>query len=147
MILTGSDASAPLSNRREKLTHNKNLKMKTILFITSFLLVLTSCKVSVETGEISSVNDMEKVDFTDENNVLLDVRTPEEFQDGNLPNSVNLDYESEEFGALIQDLDPNKTYYVYCQAGGRSAKATAELQEAGFKNVVNLKDGYSAYKK
>lgn len=121
--------------------------MKTILLFTVFLLTFVSCEQKKDSGEISSVNDFSKIDFTDENNVLLDVRTPEEFQEGNIPNSVNIDFNSEEFDSLIQDLDREKTYYVYCKAGGRSTGACTKMQEAGFKNVVNLKDGYSAYKK
>lgn len=110
-------------------------------------MVLISCQTKNESNGISSVNDVHKIDFTDENKVLLDVRTPEEFNEGNIPNSVNIDYNSDGFDSLIKDLDPEKTYYVYCQSGGRSAKACTKLQAAGFKNVVNLGDGYSAYKK
>jgi len=121
--------------------------MKTILLFTAFLLTFVSCEQKNDSGEIISVNDVSKIDFNNENNVLLDVRTAEEFNAGNIPNSVNIDYNSEEFDSLIQDLDPNKTYYVYCQAGGRSTKACGKLQQAGFKNVVNLSDGYKAYKK
>jgi len=110
-------------------------------------MTLAGCQPKADSGEITSVNDVSKIDFNDENNVLLDVRTAEEFNAGNIPNSVNIDYSSEEFDSLIKDLDPDKTYYVYCQAGGRSTKACSKLQDAGFKNVVNLSDGYKAYKK
>ena len=121
--------------------------MKKLLYFTFMLMFLTSCETKTDSKEISSVNDLSQVDFADENNVLLDVRTPEEFQEGNIPNSVNYDYNSAEFESLIGDLDKEKTYYVYCKSGGRSAKASAKLQEAGFKRVVNLKDGYSSFKK
>lgn len=121
--------------------------MKNILFIAGFLMALASCQPKNDSNEISSVNDVSKIDFADENNVLLDVRTPEEFNEGNIPNSVNIDYNSKDFDSLIQDLDPEKTYYVYCQAGSRSAKACTKLQEKGFENVVDLKDGYTAYEK
>lgn len=120
--------------------------MRAIVLLLGFFLFI-ACQPSTENVEISSVNDVSKIDFSDENNVLLDVRTPEEFQAGNIPNSVNIDFNSGEFDSLIQDLDPEKTYYVYCQAGGRSTKACAKLQDAGFKHVVNLEDGYKAYKK
>ena len=101
----------------------------------------------MENQEISSVNEIAQIDFADENKVLLDVRTPEEFQAGNIPNSINIDFNSGEFDAMIQDLDKNKTYYVYCKSGNRSTKASQKMQEAGFQHVVNLKDGYSAYQK
>lgn len=121
--------------------------MKSIFLIIASFLILTGCQSKNESTEIVSVNDVSQIDFGDANNVLLDVRTSEEFREGNIPNAVNIDFNSEEFDSMIQDLDREKTYYVYCQAGGRSAKACSKLQEAGFKNVVNLKDGYSGYEK
>ena len=116
-----------------------------VLIIGIFWMI--GCQSKVETEGIDSVNEVSQIDFNNEDNVLLDVRTPEEFQAGNIPNAVNLDYNSTEFDSLIKDLDPNKTYYVYCQAGARSTKACSKLQAAGFKNIVNLEDGYTAYKK
>lgn len=120
--------------------------MKAILFFGIIFFTIISCKSQVENGTISSVNKISEVDFLNENNVLLDVRTPEEFQKGNIPNSINLDYNSSEFDSLIKNLDPNKTYYVYCKSGNRSTKAVVKMKEFGFKNTINLKDGYSAYK-
>ena len=116
-----------------------------LIMITVFLMV--ACQTNSDKEVIDSVNEVSQIDFNDPNNVLLDVRTAEEFQAGNIPNSVNIDFNSEEFDSLIKDLDPNKTYYVYCQGGVRSTKACSKLDEAGFKNVVNLKDGYKDYTK
>jgi rhodanese-related sulfurtransferase len=116
-----------------------------LIMITVFLLV--ACQTNSEKEVIDSVNEVSQIDFNDPNNVLLDVRTAEEFQAGNIPNSVNIDFNSQEFDSLIKDLDPNKTYYVYCQGGVRSPKACSKLNEKGFKNVVNLKDGFKEYKK
>ncbi len=121
--------------------------MKTIFLISSILMVLVSCEQQNAKGEISSVNEVNRIDFTDEENVLLDVRTREEFEAGNIPNSINIDYNSDDFDSLVGKLDPEKTYYVYCHSGGRSTKACSKMEDAGFKNLVNLKDGYSEYKK
>lgn len=118
--------------------------MKNLVLIIGILLMV-GCQSKSDTAVIDSVNDVSQIDFNNENNVLLDVRTPEEFQAGNIPNSVNIDFNSEEFDSLIQDLDPSKTYYVYCQGGVRSTKSCAKLDEAGLKNVVNLKDGFKDY--
>ncbi|SMC82013.1 rhodanese-like domain-containing protein [Moheibacter sediminis] len=116
------------------------------LLVLLFVGVL-SCNQNPNKDEIVSVTDLSKVDFTDEQNVLLDVRTPEEFAQGYIPNAINVDVNSEGFDAEIKKLDKEKTYYVYCQAGTRSSKASSRLLRNGFKNIVNLKDGYSSYKK
>jgi len=115
-------------------------------YLFLFLIVMISCNSGNE-GRISSVNELEKIDFTDGENVLLDVRSPEEFAEGHIPDAVNLDVNGENFEKEISELDPSKTYYVYCHSGTRSTRACSELQEKGLKNLINLKDGYSAYKK
>lgn len=108
---------------------------------------ILSCNQNPNKDEIDSVADLSKVDFTDEQNVLLDVRTPEEFSQGHIEHAINVDVNSENFDSEIQKLDKQKTYYVYCQAGTRSSKASSRLLRNGFTNIVNLKDGYSSYQK
>ena len=73
--------------------------------------------------------------------VILDVRTPEEFNGGYIESAVNLDFKSPDFPARLEDLDKTKTYLVYCRAGGRSARAMTMMQEKGFKRVYNLSGG------
>lgn len=119
--------------------------MKNYILFLSFLLIgLTSCK---PIGQTASVNDMEQIDFENSDNVLLDVRTAEEYEEGHLPNSINLNVNSEDFNAALDTLDKSKTYYVYCKSGKRSTNAVNKLHKAGVENLINLKDGYSAYKK
>ena len=52
-----------------------------------------------------------------------------------------------DFEKEADKLDKKKTYYVYCAGGGRSADAAEILVKKGFKNVVNLTGGFSAWKK
>ena len=70
--------------------------------------------------------------------VLIDVRTPEEFQTGNLPNSVNVPYE--QIGKQIGTLtaDKNAPIHLYCKSGRRASVAMEELQKLGYTNVRNL---------
>lgn len=77
--------------------------------------------------------------------VLLDVRTPQEFNAGHLQGAQNIDWLSGEFDALVKPLKRDETVYVYCKMGGRSAKAQARLKELGFTNVINLEGGYDAW--
>jgi rhodanese-related sulfurtransferase len=81
-----------------------------------------------------------------EDAVLVDVRTPEEFQEGHLENALNINWFDDDFAEQFKDLDKRKTIYVYCKVGGRSAKAQERLKALGFKSVVNLTGGYDAYK-
>ena len=80
------------------------------------------------------------------NTQLLDVRTAGEFQGGHIANALQANWNDQnEFENRTQHLDKNKTVYVYCQAGGRSAAAQAYLMNKGFK-VINLEGGISNWK-
>ena len=81
-----------------------------------------------------------------ENTVLLDVRTPAETAGGTIDEAIEMDYRASDFARKISELDPNKTYLVYCASGGRSGNTCGELNKMGFNKVYNLKGGYSAWK-
>lgn len=89
-----------------------------------------------------SQNDWAEKLQSDENAVVLDVRTEEEFQDGMIPNAINIDiYKGQGFIYAIDELDRDKNYYVYCKAGGRSAQACSIMNEMGFQTTYNLAGG------
>ncbi len=73
--------------------------------------------------------------------IVLDVRTQGEFNNGHVAGALLLDIMKPDFGDQIKKLDKEKTYYVYCRSGNRSTKATALMNELGFKKVYNVKDG------
>ncbi len=82
----------------------------------------------------------------DENAVILDVRTPEEIERGIIPNAIAIDiYRGQAFIYAVDELDKSKTYYVYCHAGSRSAKACEVMQQLGFEKTFNLLGGISEW--
>ncbi|MFM7016443.1 MAG: thioredoxin domain-containing protein, partial [Bacteroidota bacterium] len=72
---------------------------------------------------------------------LVDVRTPDEFSAGHLPNALNIDWNGDQFNAATEKLDKSKPVFVYCMSGGRSHSAAQDLQKRGFKNITELKGG------
>lgn len=70
--------------------------------------------------------------------VVLDVRTPGEFEDGHIEGAVNIDLSSGGFKTELQGLDKKKTYFVYCRTGRRSAEAVKMMREQGFNNIVQM---------
>jgi len=87
-----------------------------------------------------SYSDFLKKLTTDPNPVCLDVRTAEEYSQGHLPNSVNINYLSTSLADDLEMLDKSKNYYVYCRTGRRSLRVCIILQNAGYK-VVNMDVG------
>ena len=69
--------------------------------------------------------------------VIVDVRTPAEFAEGHLAGAVNLDVQSATFAQDIALLPTDGAYVVYCRSGNRSAQAAAQMQSAGFTNVMD----------
>ena len=75
--------------------------------------------------------------------VLLDVRTPQEYQEGHVPGSKNVPLQTIDKISSVAD-NKNIPLFVYCYSGGRSRQAAAMLQYMGYTNVQNI-GGIAAY--
>ena len=73
--------------------------------------------------------------------IILDVRTPEEYDGGYIEGAINIDFNSEDFSAQLETLDKDKTYLIYCRTGRRSAGARDVMEELGFREVYNMSGG------
>ena len=81
-------------------------------------------------------------DIEDKSNTILDVRTPEEFNEGYIPKSINLNiYDASSFMSKIQSLNKENNFYIYCKSGARSSQACQIMSQLGFSNVYNLLGG------
>ena len=78
--------------------------------------------------------------------VVLDVRRPDEYKEGHLANSLNINWNSNNFEAEVLKLDKTSPMYVYCLAGSRSASAAEKMRAIGFKQVYELEGGISKWK-
>ncbi|HSP40499.1 MAG TPA: rhodanese-like domain-containing protein [Gillisia sp.] len=89
-----------------------------------------------------------KKGVTDGYNIeILDVRTPDEFNERYIPGAKNIDiYKGQGFLDEVNELDKTKEYYVYCRSGARSAQACALMEQQGFENTNNLMGGINEWK-
>lgn len=95
--------------------------------------------------ELNSKEWREKA-ANDTNAVILDVRTSEECEEGIIAGAMQINILNPgEFMEKAQALDPSKSYYVYCRAGGRSAQACAVLQSLGINETYNLAGGITEW--
>lgn len=120
--------------------------MKKYILLVFVAFITTFCVNAQKKVKNLTVEEFEKGSQTI-GVVILDVRTPEEYQTGHLKNAKLLDISEQSFSASLDKLDKNKAYYVYCQAGGRSTTAVEIMIEKGFKKVYNLSGGIAAWKK
>lgn len=77
--------------------------------------------------------------------VLLDVRTPQEYAEGHIAGSDNIDFYEGAFAANIAELDRDASYVVYCRSGNRSGQTIELMQELGFTNVTDISGGIVAW--
>ncbi len=108
------------------------------ILIIAFLLLFTEIKAQTTL----STDDFQGKLSNATHAQLLDVRTPQEYKEGHLNNSLNIDYKSSDFREKIKSLDKTKPVFVYCLAGSRSAAAAEILHENGFKEIYDMKGGY-----
>jgi phage shock protein E len=82
-----------------------------------------------------SMSELKKhVDHRQKTEVVLDVRSPEEFAEGHIPGSLNIPHE--EVARKANELKKYDTVYIHCRSGGRAQIAAAELEKHGVKNLV-----------
>ena len=95
----------------------------------------SSDKVNLDTSEfVSRIN-------RDDDAIIIDVRTRDEYASGHIDGAMNLDALSRNFLIEMIELDTSKSYYLYCRTGGRSENACVTLISAGFNQVYNLRGG------
>lgn len=70
--------------------------------------------------------------------VILDVRTIQEYQEGHIPNSLNIPNETIDESIKEELKDLNQTIYIYCRSGNRSKQAAKKLIEMGYTNVIDF---------
>lgn len=77
--------------------------------------------------------------------ILIDVRTPEEYDAAHLENAKMIDFKSDDFTDKVAKLPKDITICIYCRSGNRSSKSLNILKEEGFLKVYNLKGGIKAW--
>ena len=133
---------------------NKN--GKTAWLLLSLVLALTLCfgcsapetETPAQILKDITAEDANELIRENEDNpdfMIIDVRTPAEYADGNIEDSVLIDFNAGDFEEQIGQLDRDGKYLVYCRSGNRSGQAVDYMQEQGFKEVYNMLGGIGAW--
>tara|TARA_Y100001933_G_C18485009_1_gene349988 strand:- start:89 stop:406 length:318 start_codon:yes stop_codon:yes gene_type:complete len=85
---------------------------------------------------------------SDQKQIILDVRTLEEFEEKSIPDAILANIlEPSEFMRVVEKLEKNSKIFVYCRSGIRSQKACNILDQLGFKETFNLNGGILEWEK
>lgn len=77
---------------------------------------------------------------------ILDVRTPDEYNNAHIENAVNINiFDANFISQVEQKVDKTKPVYVYCASGGRSTNAMNKMKELGYTNIYNMLGGFSTW--
>ena len=114
--------------------------MKKILPLLFSALALTACGSASSESSFQQISmDTAITQMAEEDNfILLDVRTPEEFADGHIPGAINIPNESIGENDITELPDKEQRIYVYCRSGNRSKQASAKLVNLGYTNVIEI---------
>lgn len=120
--------------------------MKKTIFITLGIVALVGALIAFSPTSaswlLSSQDFISKYESTP-NAVLVDVRTPAEFDAGHIKGAINVDYENTNFDSEVKKLDISKPYFIYCRSGNRSSKSVLIMKNSGIKNIYDLQGGIS----
>ncbi len=116
-----------------------------IIPILLMLLMLVGC---TETPKISdaphneyrqiSVDEAMELMEKEDGYIIVDVRRPDEFAAGHIPNAVNIPNESIGSGEISELSDKAQLIFVYCRSGRRSKEASEKLVKMGYTNIVEF---------
>ena len=70
--------------------------------------------------------------------IILDVRRPDEFAAGHIPNAINVPNETIGTAEIPELPDKNQLIMVYCRSGRRSKEAAEKLVKLGYTNIVEF---------
>jgi rhodanese-related sulfurtransferase len=92
-------------------------------------------------SKVKSVNTEEFEKLKKEGYKLIDVRTPAEHREARIDDSVLADIYSPDFKKVVDKLNKEDKYLIYCRSGNRSKTACDFMMKWGFKNVLDLSGG------
>jgi thioredoxin len=119
------------------------MKKLSSTILVAVLILLFSCKNGTAQEDKTNLTAKEFAEALAQhpNAKLIDVRTPEEFNNGHLANATNYNWNGSHFTDQIEGLDRDQPVYVYCMAGSRSAAAATKMRQLGFKHVYEMEGG------
>lgn len=128
------------------------------LFLTFFVLNMTYAHLNMQNPSSSDTDTIHKIlsDFQCDSLVkannsnphfyILDLNTPGEYYEGHLASSHNLNFFDAEFDTLLENLDRDLIYLIYCKAGKRSLPTYNKMIKMDFRELYLMNGGFNQWK-
>lgn len=85
--------------------------------------------------------------ISDKKVLVLDLRTPKEFNAGHIAGATNIDFLAPDFEERVKGLDKTKPYLIHCAVGGRSSHSLPTFKRQQFQSIYHLDGGIQAWEK
>ena len=109
------------------------------LMLSSVLGIQAQNKVEVNSKQANALLQKDK------KIIVLDVRTPDEFNQGHIKGALNIDVYQSDAISKIDKLNKNTKYLVYCRTRNRSGYVVEHMMKSGFKNIYQMVDGFPGW--
>ncbi len=118
------------------------MKLKIIPLLLAVLL-LAGCTAPTGTNKDAtykqiSMSEAVTMMENEDGYIILDVRRPDEFAAGHIPNAINIPNESIGDAEIAELPDKDQLILVYCRSGNRSKQASQKLVKLGYTNIVEF---------
>ncbi len=91
------------------------------------------------------LNSMKKI-IEEQAPVIVDVRTPREYEQGHIPGAVNVPLDELRANRTLLDAYKDQPVLLYCRTVNRTGRVLWLLEGRGFKMIYALNGGYAAYR-
>ena len=85
-----------------------------------------------------SMDDIVQIMNENNNYVILDVRTIEEYNEGHIPDAICIPNETIDNNIINQIPDKEQLILIYCRSGNRSKQAAEKLKKLGYTNLIDF---------
>jgi phage shock protein E len=119
--------------------------MKTTVKLMLFVLV-TVLEISCDTksqSQSEAIKVLTPTEFKEKsaNQTIIDIRTPQEFNQGHIEGAVNINFYDSNFIDQIAKYDKNQPIFIYCRSGNRTSPASRKMADFGFTQINDLEGG------
>lgn len=118
--------------------------MKKVMSFLMIAVILSGCANSAGTEhtensyrQITATEAVSLMD-TEENYIILDVRTQAEFEEKHIPGAICIPNETIGSDEIPELPDKDQLILVYCRSGNRSKQASEKLAALGYTNIVEF---------
>ena len=113
---------------------------KSIPFLLSLLLLAGCAAPAEQESSYRQISMDEAITIMEGENdyIILDVRTPDEFADKHIPDAINIPNETIGTENIPELPDKDQLILVYCRSGNRSKQASDKLVGLGYTNIVEF---------